>query len=166
MSWGTGVWGTGAWGDAPGEAVESVEAPNSRGQLTQQEKYQQRQLGTDIFFNGDLPVSKSGDYIPIAGLENLRLAIIRRLLTRPGEYKFVPEYGVGVQTWVKKRRTPDIIKSLESRIRANLLREKRIDQVVDVAVENITDGIKINIAVRAAGRFLRFRPFEFAQDQV
>ena len=165
MSWGLGAWGTTPWG---GLTVDEDDTqPNLAGAETQAAKQQDRLLGQDILFtfDGELPVGSKGDFMLIGGLDNLRQAIYRRLITRPGEYKFVPSYGVGVPSYLKQRRTQTNLKQLEARIRENLLRERRIEQVVDVSIENITDGIKVNIAVKAAGRFLRFRPFEFSEEQ-
>lgn len=169
MSWGDTPWGSGPFGDAPGTpAAPIVDAPNSTGQQTAAEKQELRRLGADILFTfeEELPVGANADYILVKGLENLRRAILRRLLTRPGDYAFVPEYGVGIPSFLKKRRTQTTIKQLEADIRENLLRESRIEEVTDVAVENIPDGIKVNVQVRASGRNLRFRPFTFSQEDV
>jgi len=145
--------GSGTTGTTGGGFADTAEGRNDR-----------RTLGTDLLFDGDYAVGQDGDYILLSGLENLRQAVYRRLLTKPGEYKFVPEYGVGIQLWVKRKRTPAILKQLESAIRENLLREKRIERIVDIAIQNIEGGVQINIAVKASGRFLRFSPFLFSED--
>ena len=42
-------------------------------------------FGYDILFkNGDLPITGGGDYVRVGGLENLKAAIYRRLITKIG----------------------------------------------------------------------------------
>ena len=110
-------------------------------------------------------VGTDGDYVLLSGLNNLRAAIYRRLITRPGEYKFVPDYGVGVPSYVKKRANSTTVDQLRVAITEQLLRETRIEEIVDVAIEVDGDSIKIGLIVRAAGRALRFRPFVFSEEQ-
>lgn len=120
-------------------------------------------LGADIFFDGDLHVHAGGDFVLVEGLAAMRQAIYHRLLTKPGEYKRNPNYGVGVMSYVKRRRTRSVLDHLRGRIIDQLSLDRRIDEVLSVVVENITDGVKIAIKVRVAGEALTFRPFEFTE---
>lgn len=122
-----------------------------------------RKLGTDLYFEGDYNVTPAGDYLVLKGLENLRAAIYRRLLTRPGEYVFVPEYGVGVQSFVKRRKTLANIDQLKTAIRDNLLRDRRIQAIEDIVVQDTDNQLILTLTVRAEGRALRFRPFIFTE---
>lgn len=128
------------------------------------ERENQRLFGTDIRFDNDFFINSKGDYQLIEGFENLRQAVRRRLLTRPGEYKFVPDYGVGVQLYLKKPRSPSRKSELQNAIKSNLLRDPRIQEVVQVEIEDIVDGIKVGIVIRAAGKALLFKPFTFTKD--
>lgn len=121
-------------------------------------------FGTDLYFENNFELTSAGDYMLLYGIEALRAAVYRRLLTRPGEYKFVPEYGVGVQTWIKKRMTPDNIESLKQKIKANLLQDQRIDAVNVVEISKNSDTLVLRISVQANGRELRFVPFQFSEE--
>jgi phage baseplate assembly protein W len=125
-----------------------------------------RLLGKDIFFNGDYDVGPSGDWVLIEGLEALRQAVYRRLMTRPGEYKLRPEYGVGIQDFVKRRRLPSTFDEIRQRVVDQLSLDPRIDEVRDVVVEAIADGIKLGIVIVAAGEALQFRPFNFTESSI
>ena len=159
--WGDSPWGGGSWG--VGE--DTIAPTGNKAQQQIQVKELQKLFGTDILFENDYALSSAGDFVLLSGIPNLRAAIYRRLFTRPGEYKFVPEYGVGIQSYVKRRRTPSVLRELKARIEEQLLRESRIDEVLKVSIERIANGIKINIAIRAAGRALRFTPFLFSEEQ-
>lgn len=124
-----------------------------------------RLFGTDIYFENDFVVTSAGDYLLRSGIANLKAAIYRRLITRPGEYKFVPEYGVGIRDYVKKRSNAATIDSLRTAITEQLLRERRIDSVERVALDVTPDAINVGIVIKAAGRALRFRPFQFTEEQ-
>ena len=44
--------------------------------------------GKDIRFDGsDFTITAQSDYATVEGIENVRLALYRRLVTRPGEYR-------------------------------------------------------------------------------
>lgn len=122
-------------------------------------------LGKDIFFNGDYDVNPAGDYVTISGFDAIREAIYRRLITRPGEYKLRPEYGVGILDFVKKRRTQSNFDVIRQRVVDQLSLETRIDEVTLVQVTGIEDGITIVVVVRVAGESLKFKPFDFREGQ-
>jgi len=124
-------------------------------------------LGTDIYFDGDVAVTPAGDYRLVSERENLRRAILRRFLTRPGEYRMRPTYGVGVLDFIKKPATSSRIAELKTRIIQNLEQEQRIDRVVSVEVSplpNDAPGIVVKVVVESKGRELRFEPFSFRRS--
>lgn len=125
-----------------------------------------RLFGTDIYFRNDYEITSAGDFLLVSGITNLREAIYRRLLTRPGEYKFVPDYGVGIMSYLKKRSNSDTIDQLRTAIEEQLLRERRIDSVERLSVDITHDTVNIGIIIRAAGRALQFRPFTFTEKKV
>lgn len=120
-----------------------------------------RLLGKDIYFDGDYSVNGAGDYALLEGVDALRQAIYHRLITRPGEFRLRPTYGVGVSKFVKKRRIQAELDDLKGKIVDQLSLDPRVDEVVNVTVERIDDGVKIGLIVRAAGDTLKFRPFQF-----
>lgn len=123
--------------------------------------------GRDILFTDDLQVTPGGDYATIDGFENLRRAILRRLLVSPNEYKLNPQYGVGVQRYVKKLQTKANLDALKHAIVDNLSRERRLDKILKVGVAETffgdEPGIVVTVHALALGRDLRFKPFGFTQ---
>jgi phage baseplate assembly protein W len=125
-------------------------------------------FGYDILFkDGDLPLTRGGDYIRVGGLDNLRAAIYRRLITRPGEFRYRPSYGVGVGMYVKKVRSQAVLDSLRTKIIDQLSQDKRID-AVDVATSTETVGgvsvLRVVVKVTAGGQDKTFEPFTFAEE--
>ncbi len=123
--------------------------------------------GYDIAFKGNLLLTPGGDYMRLGGEDNLRAAVYRRLITRPGEYRFRPTYGCGVQDFVKKAPTSAVLDALRQRIVDQVAQDSRVSQV-DVVVEAITiqsvPVLQIAVKVVAAGALLRFTPFTFARE--
>lgn len=120
--------------------------------------------GTDIWFDVSRPddngeaayvVTPAGDLTIVTGREALRQSLIRRWITNPGEWTTVPDYGAGARQYVKGRNTPALRAELESRIRAQTLRDKRVQSVTVVTVSQLEDGsagIKISVTVVPRGR--------------
>lgn len=95
-----------------------------------------RLLGRDILFSkGDFLVGPQGDYLTVEGEENLRLAIIRRVLTALKEYQLNPGYGAGLSIAVKEAVSEANIRELRSRIVEQLLLDRRIVDVREIRVE-------------------------------
>lgn len=142
-------------------------------------------LGVDILFTSKwlptipggltsdvsgLPVGGNGDYIEVAGIENLRRAVLRRLITKPGEYRPFPTYGVGLGTYVKKPMTGALLAQLQHAILDNLSQEKRIDKVISVEVTPTfyttqsgqqSPGLSVVVVAQAIGRTLQFEHSQF-----
>jgi hypothetical protein len=130
---------------------------------TPSEDQQLALLGKDIFFDGDFRMTPARDFLLIEGVEAMRQAIYRRLLTKPGEYAARPDYGVGVQLWVKRRRSASSKAELVARIKDQLSLDRRIDEVISVVLEDLPNGLQVAIKVRVAGEAIQFRPFEFTE---
>jgi hypothetical protein len=113
-------------------------------------------FGEDLLFDDDLQVTAGGDYALIDGGASVRQALLLRLLTAPGEYAPFPEYGVGIRSWVKKRRSRADLDALRTLIIDQVGRETRIERVVDVVVEAHDEidntGIKVLIKAILLGR--------------
>lgn len=116
--------------------------------------------GVDILFNGDKRLNAKGDYILTTGVDNLKARIFRRLITNPGEYKPFPNYGVGVERYVKKRMSQSVIDSLKLDIVRNLESDNKIEEVKEVNVEKTTfgndTGLKIFVSVVSLGKERQF----------
>ncbi len=56
-------------------------------------------LKTDIAHKGDFVETPSGDLDVISGLDNVKEALFRRLITTPGSIIHRPGYGVGLKNW-------------------------------------------------------------------
>ena len=92
--------------------------------------------GVDILFAGDLHTDLHGDFQEVQSLDNLRLSILRRLLTSPGEYVYRPTYGCGLRQQVKKPMTLSNINYLKNLIRENLQEDVRIDTIDQITLLN------------------------------
>jgi phage baseplate assembly protein W len=123
-------------------------------------------FGRDILHTeGRFPLSPSGDYVLVEFEENLRLSILRRLLTNPGEYKFRPDYGVGASRWVKKPGSSANLAALRERIIAQISQDPRVERVTLADAGLLTTGVlRILIVVKAAGREIRLAPFDLAGE--
>src|ERR1700760_714542 len=71
--------------------------------------------GSDIWFDlatpdntgqADYVITPAGDFQMATGLQALQQALLRRLLTAPGEWQTLPDYGVGATQYVKAQNTP------------------------------------------------------------
>jgi phage baseplate assembly protein W len=124
-------------------------------------------FGVDIYFSDDIQVTASGDYATVEGLAALRQAILIRLITTPGEYAIHPEFGCGLNRFVKKRATQSDRDTLRQTIIDQLSQEERISNVEEVTVESFTQGtitgVKVSIRVIALGRENSFTFQTFAE---
>jgi hypothetical protein len=114
-------------------------------------------LGTDIWLgnvssNPDTVLTSSGDLHIISGRECLRQAIIRRLITRPGEWATNPTYGVGATDYIRERNTQEKRDELKSKIRGQLILDPRISRVDGIEIEE-NNGL-LRIAVRVTSKQL------------
>jgi phage baseplate assembly protein W len=123
--------------------------------------------GTDILFQQQPELTPGGDWQTIVGLPYLRQWIYHCMITRPGEFKLRPQYGVGVQDYVKRPHTKANLDQAAQRTRSALLTNKQIEQV-QVSFEsrtlpNGTKALVMRLRVRALKRDLHFRPFTFTE---
>lgn len=134
------------------------------GSLTQQTLDQLFLFGKDIYFDvhegneADTHVTPSGDYLTVEGREALRQSLIRRLITDPGEWAYIPEYGAGLRSYVKERRTPERVAEMKDRCRTQALRDPRVATVDRVEIENFEGGCKILLVVSPKAGPARAKP--------
>lgn len=123
-------------------------------------------LFTDVLHRSDLvKKSDAGDLDQVSGLENLKLALFRRLLTEPGTLIHRPDYGVGIKRWQNAPATLASKRSLASAITDQFQRDSRVESVVGVRViDNDREPDKFTIVVRVkvigyGEQTLEFIPF-------
>jgi phage baseplate assembly protein W len=121
-----------------------------------------RLLARDIRFDSDYTVAPKGDWATVEGPEAMRQAVYQRLITSPGEYRARREYGVGIMDFLKEAMATAMVAELKTRVRANLLQDRRIQDVL-VTVEEKENALRLNIAVTIKGQRMTFRPFDFAR---
>lgn len=106
-------------------------------------------FGRDVYHEagGDVLASPSGDLTTIEGRANLRQALHQRLIAAPGDLPWAPDYGVGLRKDVNKLITPSQIRRWRARIRAQLLQDDRISEIVAVSVTSAEGEAKITVSV-------------------
>lgn len=83
-------------------------------------------------------VTASGDWAIATGLDALRQRLLRRLITAPGEWQTLPNFGVGAPQYVKGPLTPAALAELEGRIRQQFTADPGVASVSDVGVDTST----------------------------
>ncbi len=90
---------------------------------------------TDIKFDSDFVRSEGeGDLDTISGLENVRQALLRRLITTPGAIPHRPDYGVGVKLYQNSPLTLAAQRQLAQEIRDNFIQDERVEDVTAVSI--------------------------------
>lgn len=84
------------------------------------------------FVKEDAP---GGDLRTISGLENVKEAIFRRIMTEPGSLTHRPDYGVGLKQFQNAPASLATHRELASRIAQQLRRDSRIAEVQGVSVD-------------------------------
>ena len=128
----------------------------------------QRDLwGEEILFDTDLQLAPNGDYILVAGMAAVRQAIRIRLVTRPGELPWAPDFGCGVLDYLGETGTASKLAELRGRIRDQLLQDPRLSSISAVeANDSVINGVrvlKISIRAQAAGLDVGAEPFVFVE---
>lgn len=77
-----------------------------------------------------------GDLALVKGLENLKQALLRRLVTHPGRLIHRPEYGVGIKDFQNAPLTLKTKETVAQRIGDNFIRDPRVNEVLGVSVES------------------------------
>jgi phage baseplate assembly protein W len=143
----------------------TIPAPTPAAAIPANEDPTSELFGEDILHDEDFQLNGTQDYIVLDGVDVVRAAILRRMVTPPGGYKIRPEYGIGVQQAVKGKLTKSNLDALHQRIIDNLAQEDRIDRVVEVILQRATvngvDVVKIYVKAQVAGREQSFKPFTF-----
>lgn len=120
-------------------------------------------FGDDVYFTDDLQMTAAGDYAIASEEQAIRQGIYHRIITRPGEFKVRPNYGIGAQDYVKKSTSKAHRDELRQKILDGLAQDKRLDKIIEVVIEALTlngrPGFKIYIKAQIQGRARTLQPF-------
>lgn len=108
-------------------------------------------LGTDLDFPVDaagvVRVTIAGDLPTVSGRANLVNALSRRLATEPGALVYRPTYGCGVLSYLGAPNSPGSRADLATKVRANLLRDTRLKDVVATVEQGTPSDAAMLIAI-------------------
>lgn len=113
-------------------------------------------LGVDLFydtFTGTYRLDPRNDLAVHAGVDALKKRIIRRILTFPGEFYHLPDYGVGVQT-KKKFNATNL-----TRLQADVIRQVRQEDEVDEVGVNVANPSPGVLVIEIKARTISGLPF-------
>jgi len=111
-------------------------------------------LGTDIAHKSDYLLSATGDLDLLSGLENVKNALLHRLVTTPGTLIHRPDYGVGLKDYQNAPNSIDIQRQLALRIQEQFELDPRVDRVLGVSINyaDLTpENVEIVVRVKIAG---------------
>ena len=111
-------------------------------------------LLTDIAHNKDLLRAADGDLDKITGIENVKQALFRRMMTTPGSLVHRPLYGVGIKSWQNAPFSLDSQRSLAKKIQEQFQRDFRVNEVTSVRViqdDDIPGKVVVFVKVKIIG---------------
>lgn len=92
-------------------------------------------LGRDIAHKSDFLLTATGDLDTLSGLENVKQALYRRLLTSPGSLIHRPNYGVGIKDFQNAPAGLETQRQLALRIQEQFEQDPRIESVLGVRLD-------------------------------
>lgn len=111
--------------------------------------------GLDIEHRDDfIREEGAGDINTIEGLENVKEALRRRLITRPGEVVHRPEYGVGLPDYLNAPATLPVKQALAAKIATQFARDPRVQEILGIQMETTDfspDKTVITVRVKLVG---------------
>jgi phage baseplate assembly protein W len=123
-------------------------------------------LKTDLYHDRDLVKTEiGGDIQTLSGLENMKAALLRRLMTEPGTVIHRPLYGVGMKQFQNASMTLSNQRAIALKINEQFIRDERVEKVLGVSI-NSSDTrpelLTIVVRVKLVGyeeQELSFTPF-------
>lgn len=108
----------------------------------------------DLEHSGDFGPTETGDIKRISGKNNLRQAILHRLITVPGTIIHRPDFGVGIKLFQGVLNTLEKQRELALKIRQQLEEDDRIESVDSVQFTQSDDYRQgtfiVNVKITAA----------------
>lgn len=105
---------------------------------------------------GTLQISSAGDYVDVAGSDLVKKLIIRRLISSPGDFFHLPNYGVGLPV-------KDVIPAAELvKLQQTIIQQIKQEPEVDQASCSITQGtnnvmtIQVKATLKKTGSSIKF----------
>lgn len=99
------------------------------------------------FGSGTLLITAKGDYQYQEGVDLLRKLIIRRLITTPGEFRHIPEFGIGIHVKEPVRGSGDLVR-LRHSIEKQLEQEPEVDTAkVAISLNNSVGLLNITATI-------------------
>lgn len=94
-------------------------------------------LLTDLLHEKDLQIQTgTGDLATKKGLENIKDAVLRRIITKPGKLVHRPDYGAGLLDFQGAPVTLATKQEIARRIENNLKRDPRVKNLKSVSFDN------------------------------
>mgnify|MGYP000131302646 CR=1 FL=1 len=97
------------------------------------------QLPTSDSFAGTLTLTGGGDYQLVSGVDLVKKLIIRRLITRPGDFFHLPDYGVGLR--MKEPVPASDLPKLKKAIETQVLREPEVDSCTVGLTQDLSNNV-------------------------
>ena len=91
--------------------------------------------GRDIAFKSDLVITPAGDIDTISGIDNVKEALFRRLITSKGSLVHRPDYGVGIKDFQNSPSTLFYQQQLAAKIKEQFELDPRVEKVVGVSID-------------------------------
>lgn len=120
--------------------------------------------GRDKAFKGDFVRTPTGDLDTIEGIENVKDALFRRIVTSKGSIIHRPTYGVGLKNYQNALASLAVQRKLAGEIKEQLEEDPRVEKVVSVGIKvssNNPGQFEINLNVKLIGygeRQMKFIP--------
>ena len=86
------------------------------------------------FTQGDLRATGTKDIGRVHGLDNLRQAVLNRLLTVPGTLPLKPAYGIGLKRWQGRLDTVTAREEIMREMLEQFSADERIDEVQSLRI--------------------------------
>lgn len=119
----------------------------------------------DLHFDFDIKTTPTGDISVVNGVESVRLALFRRLITSKGSIIHRPDFGVGIKDFQNGLNSYSNQTTLANLIKEEFEKDPRVQSVSKVRIKNNNSDpslLEISISVNILGvgdNSLTFIPF-------
>lgn len=89
----------------------------------------------DFRFGDDFDITPQGDLGLVTGVDNIRQALLSRLLTTKGTLVHRPEYGVGIKNFLGAPLSFDTQRQLATQMEAQFLQDLRVTGINTIQIQ-------------------------------